>query len=211
MSSIQIDYSALARALHNEPDFYDRLAEAKETMRREEDAAIRKIVNTYHSFHPTDNDCIYCGVELHTSSSTGRTNLNTVCPKRAPTTPPSANTATPYLQGVMRLLITGGRNYSDETTVKQIIAALMPSMIIHGGASGADGLAEKVGRELEIERLVFEADWDKQGRAAGPLRNAKMIREGNPTLCVAFPGGWGTADCVSKCHQAGVPVLVVPE
>jgi len=40
MSSIQIDYSALARALQNEPDFYDRLPEAKETMRREEDARV---------------------------------------------------------------------------------------------------------------------------------------------------------------------------
>lgn len=109
----------------------------------------------------------------------------------------------------MRLLITGGREYADEAMVRQIIELLNPTVIIHGGAPGADYLAEKVGMALNIPRLEFKADWDKHGRAAGPLRNAKMIRESNPTLCVAFPGGRGTADCVAKCRKAGLPVLAM--
>ena len=44
----------------------------------------------------------------------------------------------------------------------------------------------------------FKADWDKFGRAAGPIRNAQMLREGKPDLVVAFPGGRGTANMVAQ-------------
>lgn len=109
----------------------------------------------------------------------------------------------------MRLLVTGGREYADEQTVRKVITALDPEVVIHGAAPGLDTLAKQIAHELGIPDDAYKADWDGQGRAAGPLRNAKMIREGMPELCVAFPGGRGTADCTSKCKDAGVPVLTV--
>lgn len=44
------------------------------------------------------------------------------------------------------------------------------------------------------------------GKAAGPIRNQRMLDEGKPDLVVAFPGGRGTADMVRRAKAAGVPV-----
>ena len=60
-----------------------------------------------------------------------------------------------------------------------------------------------------IECLTFPADWKTYGRAAGPLRNARMIAEGKPDLVLAFPGGRGTADMTRKARAAGVEVRAV--
>jgi hypothetical protein len=46
--------------------------------------------------------------------------------------------------------------------------------------------------------IEFPANWKVYGRAAGPIRNMKMLLEGKPDLVVAFPGGIGTADMVKK-------------
>ncbi len=56
---------------------------------------------------------------------------------------------------------------------------------------------------------VYEADWHEHGRAAGPIRNARMIAEGRPDLVIAFPGGRGTADMVSRARKAGIEVREV--
>ena len=44
---------------------------------------------------------------------------------------------------------------------------------------------------------------------AGPRRNARMLAEGKPDLVVAFPGGRGTADMVSKARAAKVEVMEI--
>jgi YspA, cpYpsA-related SLOG family len=85
------------------------------------------------------------------------------------------------------------------------------SMIIHGAAPGADTLT---GRWAELRRIPVEAfppDWEKRSRAAGPIRNARMLAEGKPDLEVAFPGGHGTANMVKQARAAGVEVSEVSE
>ena len=57
----------------------------------------------------------------------------------------------------------------------------------------------------DIKRYVCHADWETHGRAAGPIRNEKMLTW-KPDLVVAFPGGVGTADLVRRAEAAGVPV-----
>ncbi len=81
--------------------------------------------------------------------------------------------------------------------------------LIHGGADGADTMAgEWAATKPEIERYVSKADWAMFGRSAGPIRNAHML-EWKPDLVVAFPGGSGTLDMVSKAIAAGVRVIEV--
>lgn len=82
-------------------------------------------------------------------------------------------------------------------------------VIIHGAARGADTLAGLWARRNLVAVLPFPADWKRDGKAAGPLRNARMLAEGNPDLVVAFPGGRGTADMVAKARAAGVEVMEV--
>jgi len=112
----------------------------------------------------------------------------------------------------MRVLVCGGRDYSSYNKVKKVLSELRPAptLIIHGGARGADNLADKWAFENGIEREVYKADWDKHDRRAGPIRNSQMLKEGKPDLVIAFPGGIGTADMVNKSLRANVKVLQIP-
>jgi len=111
----------------------------------------------------------------------------------------------------MRVLVCGGRNYRD---VKSVFTALddldpRPSLVIHGGANGADACAGEWARKRSVECKVYHADWHKHGRAAGPIRNQKMLEHGSPDVVIAFPGGSGTADMMRRAHEAGIIVVEV--
>jgi hypothetical protein len=77
--------------------------------------------------------------------------------------------------------------------------------VIEGNARGADRLAGFWARSRGIPNLKFNADWQKFGAAAGPIRNQRMIEEGKPIWVVAFPGGAGTADMIARAKRAGLP------
>lgn len=78
--------------------------------------------------------------------------------------------------------------------------------VIHGGAMGADLLAKKWAENRNVPSQEFKAHWGKMGKAAGHLRNARMIEEGKPDLVIAFPGERGTANMVKQAEAAGIPV-----
>ena len=79
--------------------------------------------------------------------------------------------------------------------------------IIHGGARGADEGAARWGENEHIPVRAFKADWKKHGKAAGPIRNGQMIREGRPDVVIAFNGGRGTADMMRQARDAGIPIV----
>jgi hypothetical protein len=108
-----------------------------------------------------------------------------------------------------RVLVCGGREYPERYRVKFALSDLVPSptLIIHGGAKGADSAASEWAIAVGVEERVFLPLWDKHGRAAGPIRNQRMIDAGRPDLVLAFPGGRGTADMVRRARAAGVPVI----
>jgi hypothetical protein len=59
-------------------------------------------------------------------------------------------------------------------------------------------------RGVTVEQ--FPAEWGRLGRAAGPIRNAVMLRDGKPELVIAFKGGAGTADMKARARKAGIEV-----
>jgi hypothetical protein len=84
-----------------------------------------------------------------------------------------------------------------------------PRVVIEGGAAGADRWARSWARLRAIDVETYEAQWARDGRAAGPIRNQAMLINGRPDLVVAFPGGRGTADMVRRAKAAGVRVIEV--
>ncbi len=78
--------------------------------------------------------------------------------------------------------------------------------MIHGGAKGADALGARWAAENSVETVVVPADWETHGKAAGPIRNAKMLRLYYTYMVVAFPGGSGTRDMIAKARAASVIV-----
>lgn len=111
----------------------------------------------------------------------------------------------------MRTLVCGGRDFPDRRLVYDrldVLHAFRPiSVLIVGGALGVDTLAADWAAYREVKRETYMADWERHGRAAGPIRNQRMLDEGKPQLVVAFRGGAGTADMVRRARKAGVEVL----
>jgi hypothetical protein len=120
----------------------------------------------------------------------------------------------------LRILVTGSRSWTDRDVItRALLDALCLSTIgtptlIHGMARGADKIADAVwqsiGRNvpggLNLERCP--ADWEKNGRAAGYIRNAEMVRSG-ADICLAFPLGAspGTRNCMRLAAEAGIRVV----
>lgn len=104
----------------------------------------------------------------------------------------------------------GGRDFADAEGMGAALRLLQHqkgiSCLIHGGARGADALAAAWAKAQGIEAVIFPADWESHGRAAGPIRNRRMIAEGKPDGVVAFPGGRGTADMIGAAEEAGLKV-----
>lgn len=112
-----------------------------------------------------------------------------------------------------RVLVCGGRDYDDRERVFQILDVAHEAnpivLLIHGGASGADALADEWQRSRRVRTRRYNADWLHHGKAAGPIRNQLMLDDGKPHMVIAFPGGRGTADMVRRAEKAGVPVVKV--
>lgn len=109
-----------------------------------------------------------------------------------------------------RIVVTGGRNFYDEAALTEALDALRPTRVAQGGCpTGADAIARDWCAENEVECVTYEADWEKHGRAAGPLRSAKMIDEEKPHLVLATNGGNGTKACVRYARKVCRVVLGV--
>jgi hypothetical protein len=111
----------------------------------------------------------------------------------------------------MRVLVCGGGHYDDWTFIVNVldsVHARQPvTLLIEGGATGADSLARRWAIARGIEVATFRANWDRYEDRAVPIRNSQMLREGRPELVVAFKGGRGTAHMVTIAAAALVPVL----
>lgn len=85
------------------------------------------------------------------------------------------------------------------------------SCVVTGGARGVDFLASRWAIANEIKTCIYPAQWSKLGKAAGPVRNQRMLDEEKPDMVLAFPGGIGTADMVDRAKKAGITVLPVED
>ena len=114
----------------------------------------------------------------------------------------------------MRVLVCGSRQFGNHGWLNHeldLIHRARPiTLLIEGGANGADRLAREWARRKGIPWTTEEADWVTHGRAAGPIRNSLMLTKHQPNLVVAFPGnGRGTWDMIAKAQAAGIETLIM--
>ena len=103
----------------------------------------------------------------------------------------------------------GGRHYHDQRRVFEVIDDLGCCRIVHGAAPGADRLAGRWAVARRVPCKGYPAQWDRLGRAAGPLRNQQMLACEHVDLVVAFPGDKGTEDMLRRALKAGIDCLLV--
>lgn len=118
----------------------------------------------------------------------------------------------------MRVLVCGSRDWTDRNAIWCVLngyrADGLPMTVIHGSARGADSIAGYWATVNGVDFQQFMADWKQHGKAAGPIRNAQMLANGEPDVVWAFvtkplERSRGTADMVSRAVKAGIPAYVV--
>jgi hypothetical protein len=110
-------------------------------------------------------------------------------------------------------LVCGGRGFNSAQIVATVLNCIYDDQpftkLVHGAASGADSHAAAWAAKVGIEVAAYPADWRQYGKAAGPIRNRKMLAVERPDLVIAFPGGPGTADMVRQAKAAGIRVVEI--
>lgn len=101
------------------------------------------------------------------------------------------------------VLVCGGRTYDDANRVKLELDKLHITRLVHGGARGADHLADCWADANGVEKGVYKI---RRPREDGYRRNQRMLEAEQPHMVVAFPGGNGTADMVRRAKRAGILV-----
>ena len=111
---------------------------------------------------------------------------------------------------MVRVLVWGGRQFEDRDTLNAALDKLHHergfTLLIAGGARGADTLAEEWARAAGVPRKIYPPRWEYPG-----TRNQRILDERQPDLVVAFPGGRGTADMVGRARSAGIEVVDLGE
>lgn len=116
----------------------------------------------------------------------------------------------------MRVLVCGDRNWADRVflyvKLNELHRVKPITCVIDGGARGADTMAYEWAKEHNIKTERYFANWEKHGRAAGPIRNNKMLKEGKPECVVAFhdniPDSKGTKNMLELAKADGIPATL---
>lgn len=109
----------------------------------------------------------------------------------------------------MIVLVCGGRDFQKKSLAFDALDALpfKITKVINGAARGADKISSLWAKSRGIDYQECPADWNKYGKAAGPIRNSQMLSEFDIEYLIAFPGGTGTEDMIKKTKAAGIPVV----
>ena len=119
----------------------------------------------------------------------------------------------------MKVIACGSRHWTNGPSILEVLERFRPFasqvILLHGGARGADALAAYFAQHMGMGVVAYPADWEAHGRAAGPIRNQRMLDE-NPDveLVLGFtpdpPGkpGSGTWDMLRRAHDKHIPYLV---
>ena len=113
----------------------------------------------------------------------------------------------------MRVIVAGSRRGIPRAYVYGILDALQNGFwteIVQGGARGVDFHAKTWANSNGFKVTEFEADWNLQGRGAGPIRNTQMAEYGDMLIAIWDGSSAGTADMIRKARSRDLEVRVFP-
>ena len=115
----------------------------------------------------------------------------------------------------MKLIIAGSRGFNNYYFLKEQVTIFLATLrepfpeIISGGASGADTYGEWYAKERGLKIIRMPANWNKYGRAAGPIRNEEMAKIAD--ACIIFWDGKsaGSRNMIDMCVKYNLKYCVI--
>ncbi len=81
--------------------------------------------------------------------------------------------------------------------------------IVCGMAKGADLLGKRYAEERGFKVKEFPADWNTNGKKAGPMRNTEMANYADALIAFWDGTSSGTGHMIEKAKQKGLKVRVI--
>lgn len=113
----------------------------------------------------------------------------------------------------MKTIIAGSRDISDVSRVKATIKhavkfnGLEVTEVVCGCAAGVDEIGKQWAEGNGIPVKQFPADWQKHGKAAGPIRNREMAEYADALIAIWDGKSRGTANMIEEAEKHGLKVF----
>lgn len=115
-----------------------------------------------------------------------------------------------------KVIIAGGREFSDYALLCESCDKFLCQkhqthdiVVISGTARGADTLGERYAHERGYAVEKYPADWNRDGKAAGPIRNAQMAKVADALIAFWDGQSKGTANIIDQAKTRGLSIKIV--
>ncbi len=115
-----------------------------------------------------------------------------------------------------RVIIAGSREFGDYALLCEKCDGLLCQkqgthqiIIISGTARGADQLGERYAHERGYAVEKYPADWNRDGKAAGPIRNAQMAKVADALIAFWDGNSRGTQNMIDLARLKPLPFRIV--
>lgn len=113
----------------------------------------------------------------------------------------------------MKMVIAGSRSFKDQQLVFKLIeisgASGFITEVVSGTARGVDKFGEEWAKSKNIPIKRFPADWDREGKAAGLLRNLDMANYADGLIAIWDGQSRGTKHMIKAMQDRNKPVWIV--
>ena len=116
----------------------------------------------------------------------------------------------------MKIVVGGCRDFFDYPVVSYHLDTLLKQydpadtiVFLSGHCSGVDQLVERYAIEHAHSLILFPAEWERYGRAAGPIRNKSMVESSDQVVAFWDGKSRGTASLIGYARKLGKPITIV--
>ncbi len=114
-----------------------------------------------------------------------------------------------------RIVVAGCRDYYNYNEAKEFINHCLKSfnaedtfVFLSGNCRGADQLGERFAEETGLSVELYPAEWKKHGKAAGPIRNKKMVAACDAVICFWDGKSKGTRSLIQYAKEMQKPLAI---
>lgn len=107
----------------------------------------------------------------------------------------------------MKVIIAGSRNITDYNMIEQVISKSKFNIteVVCGCAIGVDRVGQQWAKNNSIKIEEMPANWNKHGRAAGPIRNSEMAKYADAAIIIWDGKSPGSKNMIDQMRRLNKP------
>lgn len=110
----------------------------------------------------------------------------------------------------MKVAIVGSRDFRNFDMVDTFVNQLPVSdVVVSGGARGVDLCAEMAARKRGMKCIIHKAEWARNGRGAGFMRNSLIVNDCDKLVAFWDGESRGTKHSIDLANLRGKSVEVI--